>query len=230
MRVGIPGDLHAPFTHPLYLKFCQDVFSRWRINHVHFIGDIVDQHALGFWDHDPDGHSASREADLAHRMVAKWYKAFPKATVSIGNHDERQFRRAFRDGVPRRYLKAYKEVWETPQWDWQFSHTFDDVGYTHGTRCSGKDGAFNLALQRRRSTVIGHIHSYPGVKWHANEDDRIFGMNVGCGVFHKAYTFGYGRDSPVREVLGCGVVIDGTPYFEPMPMSRGEKYHRSRAA
>ena len=229
-RVGIVADIHAPFTHCKYLDFVRDTFRLHKVNKIVFIGDLVDAHCLGFWEHSPEGMSAGDEASAAHTQIQRWRKQFPKASVCIGNHDERQYRVARKAGLPDRYIKSYATIWETPGWDWQFSHLIDDVAYTHGTACSGKDAAINLAIQRRESTVIGHVHSWPGVKFHANETSRIFGMNVGSGVDVRAYAFSYGRDFPTRPVLGCGVVIDGKlPYFIPMPCGKGERYNRARA-
>lgn len=230
MRVGIVGDVHAPFVHPLYLRFCQDVFAAWRVNQVVLIGDIVDQHALSFWDHDPNGMSAADEARNAEPHVQAWYRAFPRAPVCIGNHDERHFRLARKHGLPDRYLKSYAAVWQTPAWRWDYAHEIDGVIYTHGTNCSGKNAALNLAIGNRQSTAIGHLHYSGGVTWDANRRSRIFGINVGCGLDCKAYAFAYGRDFVRRPTLGCGIVIDGQfAYFEPMAIGRGERYHRSRA-
>ena len=110
MRVGTVGDLHAPFTHPLYQEFVQDVFEAWGVDTIHFIGDIVDAHALGFWDHDPNGMSASDEQSKAATAVESWRDLFPRATVSIGNHDERHFRVARKAGIPDSYIKAFQAI------------------------------------------------------------------------------------------------------------------------
>lgn len=229
MKIGIVGDLHLPFVHPMYRRFCMDTFSKWQVNHVHFIGDIVDGHALSFWDHNPNGRSAEDEATQAKRGVSSWQRTFPGSSVSIGNHDERHFRLARKHGLPDRFLRSYSEVWRTPKWDWRMSHKFDGVLFEHGTGTSGKDAAINRAMQKRLSVVMGHVHCFAGVKWHANEYDIIFGLNVGCGIDCRAYAFDYGKSFPIRPVLGCGIVIDGEQaFFVPMPCCRGEKYHRSR--
>lgn len=229
MIVGAVGDLHLHFAHPGYRRFIQDTFRRHRVTHVHFVGDIVDLHALSFWEHDPNGLSAEDEAALAYEEVQRWYKTFAKATVCIGNHDERHYRVARKSGLPDRYLRGYADVWQTPGWKWAFEHTLDGVLYEHGTGTSGKDAALNLAIQKRSSVVIGHVHSYAGVKWHANQTSNIFGLNAGCGIDCRAYAFAYGRTFPVRPVLGCGIIKDGRhAIFEPMHCSRGDKYHRSR--
>lgn len=230
MRIGVVGDVHEPFSHPLYLQFCQDTFESWGVQQVHLIGDIVDLHSLSFHEQNPNGMSAYDETALARRRVAEWYKTWPRATVSIGNHDERHFRKARKEGVPDLYLRDFAEVWGTPKWDWQLFHKFDDIRFQHGTGSSGKDAAINQACQRRISVVQGHTHCWAGVKYHTNDDSRIFGMNVGCGIDISSYAAEYAKDFANRPTLGCGVVIDGTAYFEPMPCGTGEKYHRSRAS
>lgn len=229
-RVGIIGDTHAPFTHCMYLRFCQDIFEQWGVDQIVHIGDVIDAHALSFHEHDPNGRSAEDEAAQAAVELEKWKHVFPKAKVCIGNHDERHFRQAKRSGLPSRFLRGYAEVWRTPHWLWDFAHVVDGILYEHGTGTSGKDAAINRAVQKRRSLVIGHVHSYAGVKHHANEFDCIFGMNVGCGIDCRAYAFDYGKAFPIRPVLGCGVVLDGEhAFFEKMACGKGEKYHRSRA-
>jgi len=229
MRVGIVGDIHIPFEHPRYLDFCLDTFRAWKVEHVHLIGDIVDQHALSFWEHSPNGYSAEDEAIAAAQKLKVWRRRFKRATVSVGNHDARHYRTARRAGIPDRYLRSYAEIWDTPDWDWRESHIMDGVLYEHGTGTSGKDAAINRALQKRCSTVIGHVHSFAGVKWHANDFDRVFGMNVGCGIDIDRYAFEYAKPFPVRPVLGCGIVIDGKyAYFEPMAIGKREEYHRRK--
>lgn len=229
MRHGIVGDIHEPFAHPMYRVFCLDVFDSWGVDAVTFIGDVVDFHAVTFHTPDPNGMSAGYEADAAAVGVAKWREAFPKARVCIGNHDERVFRVARSVGIPDRFIKSYADVWETPGWTWDFDFEIDGVLLQHGTNTSGKFPAFNQAMTRRQPVAQGHNHSAGGVKFHASRHDRIFGMDTGCGIDDKAYAMAYGKTSATRSVLGCGVIIDGAAYFEPMPCGEGEKYHRNRA-
>ena len=227
--VGIVGDQHIPFVHPGYLAFCRDTFDRFNVEKYVNAGDVVDAHALSFHDHDPNGMSANDEADAAEDGVALWYDAFPQMKVCIGNHDARHFRVAQKAGIPDRYVQTYRRVWKTPKWNWKLEHHIDGVLYEHGTGSSGKDAAFNRAVAQRCSVVMGHVHSYAGVKYHANPFSRIFGLNVGCGIDIGAYAFDYGKMFPVRPILGCGIVRDGDEgVFVPMPCGRGEKYHRSR--
>jgi predicted phosphodiesterase len=227
MRVGIVGDIHLPFEHPRYLDFCCDVFGQWQVDYIHLIGDVVDGHALSFYDHNPNGRSAEDEAALTLEKVQRWHKKFPAATVSVGNHDARHFRVARRTGLPDRFVQGYADVWCTPGWRWGESFVLDGVLYEHGVGTSGKDAALNRALQHRCSVVMGHVHSWAGVKWHTSPSDRIFGLNVGCGIDIDTYAFEYARPFSTRPVLGCGVVLDGEyAYFEPMLCGRGERYYK----
>ncbi len=229
MIVGIVGDMHEPFTHPHYLDFCKETFRRWRVDEVVFAGDIVDQHAMGFWESDPDGHSAADEGRMAVENLQAWKRAFKHAKVCIGNHDERHFRAGRKAGIPTRYLRDYAEVFETPDWDWGYRHVLDGTLYLHGTNVSGKYAAINQAIQRRTSLVMGHTHTYAGAMYHANDTSRIFGLQVGCGIDIEAYAFAYGKDFVNRPILGCGIVEHGsTAIFEPMPIGPREPFSRKR--
>ncbi|NIM35157.1 MAG: hypothetical protein GTO44_06965, partial [Hydrotalea flava] len=65
-------------------------------------------------------------------------------------------------------------------------------------------------------------------KWLVNPYSRLFGLDVGCGIDDKMMAFAYGRHTKIRSVISAAVIIDGHPYLELMPISRGEKYHDSR--
>jgi predicted phosphodiesterase len=230
MRVGVIPDLHLPFEHPLFLEFCLDSFSSWRVDTIHFTGDIVDAHALSFHDREMDAHGAEQEAAMAEQAMLKWKKAFPEATVSIGNHDRRHYNRAKKYGIPTRYMRTYEDIWKTPSWSWDLAHEMDGVLYEHGECTSGKNAAYNRALLKRQSIVIGHIHTFAGVTWHMSDKDRIFGMNAGCGININEYAFEYAKQYVNRPCLGCGVVLDGEyAYWEPMPCGVKEAYHKKRA-
>lgn len=229
-NLGIVGDLHEPFTHPMYRRFVYDTFSYFRVDRVHFTGDVSDGHALSYHEHNPNGLSAGDEYEITKAKVAGWYKTWPNSSVSIGNHDELLYRKARTYGLPEKMLKSYSQIWETPRWDWDFEHRVDGNLLTHGTGTSGKNGAINFAIQRRCSVASGHLHSWSGIQYHANSDSIIFGMSVGCGIDPRAYAFEYGKNFVVRPVLSCAVILDGVqPIIVAMPCGKGQKYHRSRA-
>lgn len=227
--IGCIGDIHEPFCHPMYRRFCYDTFLEHRVDRIHFTGDIVDNHAISFHETDPQGHGAGYEARKARRGVKGWVSDFPKATVTIGNHDELHYRKGRAGGLPDLFLKTYRQIWKTPRWTWDFEFVIDDILFEHGTGNSGKNAALNLAIEKRTKICIGHIHSWAGVQWHTNYKDAVFGVNVGCGIDPRAYAFAYGRTFRVRPTLACAVIKDGNPFVFRMPCGKGEKYHRSRA-
>jgi predicted phosphodiesterase len=227
-RILVIGDVHEPASHPGYLQFVQDVGDWWECKKTVFIGDIIDHHCISFHQKDVDADGVSRESEMAYDGVRRWCKAFPKAEVMIGNHDERVFRLAASVNIPARFIVDYKHVWNTPKWDWKRETEIDDVHYFHGTGCSGMRPAANAARASMMSTVIGHCHSSGGVSWCCGPNKRIFGMDVGCGVDILHPAMAYGKNLIRKPVLSTGVVIDGLPYHEIMPMARGEQYHRSK--
>lgn len=228
MRILVIGDIHSPVDHPGYLPFCRDLYRKHRCNKVVFIGDIVDWHAISFHSHHPEAPGPKDEYDLAFQVIKRWTRAFPKADVCIGNHDERVIRLAETVNIPCQFLRDYREIWQTPGWHWDTSHTLDDVYYFHGTGTGGVHPAFCSMQKQLMSVVQGHIHSAAGIKWRANTNRRIFGMDVGCGIDDKALAFAYGRQQQIRSMISAGVVLDGIPYHEVCPLGPGEKYHRSR--
>lgn len=225
-RVLTIGDLHAPAVHPGYMDFCQDLYRDYGCNRVVFIGDVTDQHTASKHLTDPDGKGAQEEFEETYDEVQRWYEAFPKADVCIGNHDERYLKRCMEAGLPRSALKPYSELWDTPGWKWAQSFVIDETHYSHGTGCGGINPAFNYAKLLGRSVVIGHVHTQSGVKWICTEYGRTFSMDVGCGVDDQHPAFHYGKEHRTKGVLSAGVILDGTPVHHIMECGPGEPYSR----
>jgi len=228
-RVLVIPDLHLPASRPGALAFCCDMYEQWDCDEVIFLGDIIDWHAISFWTHHPELAGPKDEYELARKEVTKWAKKFPKATVLIGNHDERPSRLARTVNIPDFMLRPYSELWPAPDWNWVRKHKVDNVRYLHGTGCSGIHPAWNLMNSKmHQSVVIGHCHTRAGVKWTCNDAERKFGMDCGCLIDEGKYNFAYSQENPIRPFLSVGVVIDGTPYLEPMSCGKGEPYHDSK--
>jgi metallophosphoesterase superfamily enzyme len=203
-RVLVIGDLHEPFCLDSYLKFCKSVYANYNCNKVVFIGDVIDSHFSSFHETDPDGYGAGQELDLAIERLKRWYKAFPDADVTIGNHDRIAYRKAFSGGIPKRWMKPFKEVLETPNWNYVESIEYDNVLYEHGE--GGQ--ALTKAKNNMMSSVCGHTHTEGYVKWLVGKRFRIFAMQVGCGVDWESYATAYAKNFK-KQVIGCGVVIGG---------------------
>ena len=217
-NVLVVGDLHAPFTRKGYLEHCKRVRDREKCETVVLIGDVIDNHAASYHEHSPDGHSHGEEMERAIKEVAKWHRAFPKARICIGNHDELVTRKAITHGISNKWIRSYNEVLGTNGWDWGYHHELDGVLFQHGTGLSGPGAPRSAILKQRRSVVFGHIHSAPGISYHASSRDLIFGMNVGCGVDIDAFAFAYGRFFQDKPVISCGTVKNGVPALHPMQL------------
>lgn len=229
-RVLVIGDIHAPVTHPGYLAFCEDMAIKWKCDRIHFIGDVIDWHTVSVHAKHPDAPGTRDEYEAAMKAVRGWHKTFPKATVSIGNHDERPRRLAESVNICDTLIKSYREMWHTPGWRWEYETIIDGIYYFHGIGFGGIHPAYNAMAKMCMSVVMGHVHTAGGVKWLVNPRMRIFGMDTGCGIDDRAAAMLYGRHLKRKSVISCGVVIDRHPYHLMMPLARGEKYHRSRFA
>ena len=222
-RVLVVGDPHEPFSHRKYLNFTRQVYDEFGCNRVVFIGDVGDNHAMSYHEHNPNGMSPGAELKKLKEHLKDWSDVYPNALVCIGNHDEIIYRKAVTHGLPEGVFKGFNEIYGTPEtWKWALSWEIDGVLYQHGTGTSGENAHKQRALKNRQSTVIGHIHSHAGVAYMASNKDLIFGMNVGCGIDIKSYAMLYGKDFTSRPTLGCGVVLSRTQAFV-IPMDLGTK-------
>jgi len=201
-RVLVIGDLHEPFTLVGYLAFCKSIYKKYKCNKVVFIGDILDNHASSYFETDADGLSAGQELTLALSNIQQWYKAFPNAYVTIGNHDRLIMRKAQTAGVSQHWIKDFNTVLGTPGWTFVDSVEIDNVFYTHGTV-----DAYTRAKRDLISVCSGHLHTKAGVQWFVGRHYKIFGLQVGCGIDHKTYAMTYAFDFP-KPVISCGVVLE----------------------
>lgn len=220
-RTLVVSDLQEPFAHKDALPFIQAIEKEYETDRTVFIGDEADFHAFsGKFPHDPDGFSPGHELTQVRKALGKWYEAFPKADVLISNHVERYYKKAYSAGFPKAALLTERELLGAPGgWTWHKSITIDGVRYEHGDSQGGIDAARLLAINNRLSTVIGHHHAHGGVRFIANADSVIFGLNVGCLIDRHAYAFKYGENAKFKPTLGAGVVLRGVPRFIPMVIS-----------
>lgn len=217
-NVLIIGDTHLPFVHRDYLSFCVDIKNRCKCTQVVHIGDLVDNHAISYHEHDPDGMSPKAEMEAVDSHLKRWFKAFPKLKLCRGNHDVLVDRKSRTAGLPERCFKPFREIWGLPNgWEDGFEFVIDEVLYKHGTSMSGRYAHVAAAERARMSTVIGHTHSSLGVEYIVSSKDCIFAANTGCGIDRTKYAFRYGKDFPRKPILGCTVVTDRGKFAQVFP-------------
>lgn len=203
-RVLVIGDLHSPFDLDSYFQHCVDVYERYNCNRVVFIGDVIDNHYSSYHETDANGLGGGDELDLAIHRLSRWYHRFPDADVTVGNHDRIIMRKAQSSGVPSAWVKDYKEVLNTPNWNFVTSVEIDDVLYIHGEAGTAK----TKARADMRSTVQGHLHTQAYTEYFVGANSRVFGCQVGCGIDAKSYAMAYMKVGK-KPAIGCAVVLGG---------------------
>ena len=221
-RVGIIGDTHLPYEHKDYLQFCLDTFDAYDCDTFVHIGDFIDHHALSFHDSEPILQGVTGEWESALDAAQPWYEAFPKLTLIEGNHDRIPARQLRKLGMePTIFMRPMKDIYKMPK-GWQVKDwiKIDDVLYHHGETATGVNGFRKDCEQRMMCTVSGHNHSNAGISATATGQELVWGMAVGCGVNHKHLAFAYGKHFAKKPILACGLVIEGEPHVEYMPLGK----------
>jgi len=220
-RLVIP-DIHTPFVKKGFLEHCIKTYYNYNCNKITFLGDILDNHFPSKYATDPDGMGARGETELAIEILQPWHAAFPDAEVCIGNHDDRIRRQAFEAGISKLWLKDFKDVLEVPTWNFQERFEHHNVVYLHGQGGGGITGAYTKVLNWRKSLAQGHWHSSSYTKWSVSEIDRLFAMQLGCGIDYKAYAMAYAINMIRKPIIECGVILDNGRIPIHVPMYLGE--------
>jgi len=217
-RILVIGDTHCPAMHKNYFKFLCNTQKKWKTDTTIHIGDVVDHHCISFHDKHPDNEGAIAEYKTSQRQINMLYKQFGNMLVCIGNHDARVRRLNSKIGIPSMYLKEFNDLYGTSTWRWVESTEKDGVYFYHGEGVGGQHPAFSAAKMRMQPTVMGHYHSACGVWYQAGPTQKIWGMNVGCGVDRSHWSMQYGAAFLKKPIVACGVVVDGTPFVETMDL------------
>jgi hypothetical protein len=220
-------DLQWPFEHKKALEFCVYLKRHYKIpdENVCNMGDETDLYHGSSFPTDPDQPiSPTSELDLCRTKFQIWGSYFPKMKVCLSNHGLRIIKKATNAGLPTELLRTYQEVFKTPPgWVWreefrflQLKHPFRII---HGMGYSGRNGAYQAAIDSGISTAIGHLHSYAGIQ-HVKMmgGNRIYGFNTGCLIDEDAIAFRYGKYNRAKPCIGAGLIFNSgsTPMWIPL--------------
>ena len=213
--VLVIGDLHEPFCLDGYLTFCIDQYYAYNCTEVVFIGDVIDNHYSSYHEASADGMGGLDELELAIKKIGRWRDAFPIATVIIGNHDRIIMRKAQTSSIPSKWIKSFKEVLETPNWNFVERYELDGVQYIHGEGGTAR----TKCRADMMNTVQGHLHTQCYTEHYVGKKFRVYGTQVGCGIDHKSYAMAYAKYGK-RPAVGCAVVLNNgqTPLNLLMPL------------
>lgn len=202
-NVLVIGDLHEPFCLIDYLYFCREQQEKYDCGTVIFIGDVIDNHYSSYHESELDTLGPNEEFDITKEKIQEWYKVFPNAWVTIGNHDRMVHRKCKTMGISSKWVKDYDDALDTPGWKFVDEVVINGVCYNHGEGGTAKTRMKSELI----SQVQGHLHSQAYVEYGIGAQHRVFGMQVGCGIDRKAFAFAYGKNGR-KPFIGCGIVLD----------------------
>ena len=218
----IISDTHIPYENKFLIPFLKALTKKYKkFDRAIHLGDEVDKHALSMHDSDPDLPSAGDELKLALPKIKELEKMFPKMDLLDSNHGSLVFRRAFKYGIPKSYLKNYNDFLQVGSgWKWHEDITLDTpLGKVYF--CHGKtNNIFAHAQSLGMSAVAGHYHSLYGCRFYGNSLGLYYGLQCGCLIDPKALAFKYNKLQKARPVIGTAVIINGIPILEPMILDK----------
>lgn len=212
-NVLVIGDLHEPFCLKEYLHFCREMQEKDNCGTVVFIGDIIDNHYSSFHESESETYGPNKEFELAKEKIQRWYKVFPEAYVTVGNHDRLVHRKAKSAGIADQWIIDYSTALDTPGWKFVHEVVLNNVCYNHG-----EGGTASTRMKTELlSQVQGHLHSQFYIQYAVGASYRLFGVQTGCGIDRNSFAFAYGKNGP-KPIIGCGTVLNkGTlPCLYPM--------------
>jgi len=218
--VLVISDLHIPYHHKDSFAFLKEVKKVFKPDTVVNIGDLLDFHAISMHDSDPDLPSAGYELAMAKDYIRELESVFPEVTEVHSNHSSLVYRRALKYGMSREFLRPYADFLGTKKWKWVDDLTLtmsngDRVHFTHGKSAD----VLKVSQTMGMSCIQGHYHTKFSIGYWANPDRLYWGMQVGCLINQKSLAFAYAKNFSTRFILGCGIIIDGTPRLLPMVLN-----------
>jgi hypothetical protein len=221
-RILFISDMHLPYHRPGLLPFLEGLKTRYDPTRVICLGDEIDAHAMSFHDSDPDLPSAGDELKRALPIIAELHAMFPRMDLIDSNHGSMVYRKAKHHGIPRRYIRSYNEVLGVSEgWQWHMDMVLDmspwdvpDVYVHHGK----SNKAVRTSQAMAMSHVCGHFHESFGIEYWANPKGLYFGMNAGCLIDDEQLAFAYNNSNLKRPIIGTGLIIEGIPVLEAMPL------------
>lgn len=222
------GDSHAPYSHVDAIDFLKEVDNTYVPTMIIHNGDEVDNHALSFHDSDPNLDSAGMELEKAREWIQELERLFPHMRLLESNHGSLAYRKAKAHGIPVAYIKNYREVLFNngggQGWSWHTVVRIEnewgrDLQFQH----QGSGDLMTHAARENACLYVGHEHGKFGIGYTASTVDTFHSVYTGWLGDHEAMAFAYGKDFIKKPVLGCVMVINGTP--QPIPM-RVDRHNR----
>ena len=220
-RILIISDLHIPYHHKDAFKFLKEIKKQFKPDTIINIGDSIDFHNISMHQSSPDLPNAGDELKITREYIKELESIFPVVTEVDSNHSSLVYRRAFKYGLSREFMRDYGDFLGTKKWKW-----VDDLTLTmsNGQRCFFTHGKSAEVIKTSQAysmnTVQGHYHTKFTISYWANPDNIFWAMNVGCLINQKSMAFNYAKNFRTRFILGCGVILNGIPRLLPMVLDK----------
>ena len=214
------SDLHSPFEHKDALTFLAGLKVRYEPTRVIIGGDEADLQSLNMHGVNPDLPSAGEELRQVREFMKKLSTLFPVADILESNHTSLAYRRAFKAGISKGYMKSYNEILEVPNtWVWHDDLMVklpngQDCYFCHGKSTDGLKLSRNMAC----NVVQGHYHSKFSIQYWSNPNNLFWSMQAGALIDDKSLAMSYNKLTLERPIIGTGLIIDSVPILEAMPL------------
>lgn len=219
-RILVISDLHFPYESPDTFDFLQMLKDKYSPTRVIQLGDEVDYHASSFHDSDPDLYSAGHELKKAQQKIKRLEQMFPEMDLLDSNHGSLIYRKAKTHGLPAHCIKSYNEMLGVGEgWKWHNDLMIElpngqSVYFCHGRSTDGLKLSKNMSC----NVVQGHFHSKFNISYWSNPKDLYWSMQAGCLVDNNSLAMAYNKLTLDRPIIGCGLIIEGVPVLEAMPL------------
>jgi hypothetical protein len=215
------SDLHIPYHHQDAFDFLRALKKAYKPTRIINIGDEVDNHGISFHDSDPDLMSPGDELIASQEYCHELQQIFPQMDLLDSNHGSLAYRRAKSDGIPRYFIKEYRDILNiTADWEWhnelRLKSGHQEIIFRHQFGANVLKAAEGMGM----SCVQGHYHSKFEIGYTSSPLALNWGMTVGCLIDTNALAFEYNALQLKRPILGCGLIIEGFPQLVPMVMNK----------
>lgn len=213
-RILCIPDTHFPYQHKNFFIDLARIVRYYKPTQIVHMGDIVDFHAISRHDPDPDGPEIIQEVTYARKDIVKLKEivAGIPFKLCIGNHDNRIDKRAAINGIPRIFLKTFRDMLCLPDsWDIALEHRIDDIAFMHGkSNLRGK-----TALSYGCNVAQGHFHSMLDISYHQTQTKRIWSVFSGSAADSTSIAMAYGLNGLCKDAYGFPIIENGIPSIYP---------------
>lgn len=214
------SDLHAPYHHKDALKFLSSLKEKYNPTRIIIGGDEADFHSLNMHGVDPDLPSAGDELQMLRKFIQELAVMFPVVDVMESNHTSLAYRRAFKAGIAKGFMKTYNDMLGVPDtWKWHNDLMIklpngQDCYFCHGKSSDGLKLSKNMAC----NVVQGHFHSKFAIGYWSNPNNLFWSMQAGALIDDKSLAMSYNKLTLDRPIIGTGLIIDSVPILVAMPL------------